>query len=109
MHDHRKSKLWDVEVLAAIIGARESTRLYRGSLNELFMCDGAKGRPRRKLCAVKELVKRWLAEQLSYGSVLNSPSSVRDYLRLRLQQLQHEVFLVLFLDARHRLIEVEEL
>ena len=41
------------------------------------------------------------------GTSPASPESVRDYLRLRLSGLEHEVFVTLFLDAQHRLIEAE--
>ena len=40
---------------------------------------------------------------------LTSPSAVRDYLRLRLAGLEHEVFAAVLLDAQHRVIEFEEL
>jgi len=40
---------------------------------------------------------------------LSSPSETRDYLRLRLEALEHEVFACLFLDNRHRVIRFEEL
>lgn len=40
---------------------------------------------------------------------LTSPDAVRDYLKLRLAPEQVEVFLGLFLDSQHRLIEVEVL
>jgi DNA repair protein RadC len=41
--------------------------------------------------------------------VFTEPSATSDYLRLRLESLEHEVFAVLFLDNRHRLIEYEEM
>ena len=40
---------------------------------------------------------------------LTSPTAVRDYLRLRLADLEHEVFVVLFLDSQHRLLAAEEM
>ena len=40
---------------------------------------------------------------------LSSPSAVRDYLRIRLHDRGHEVFVVVFLDAQHRVIATEEL
>jgi DNA repair protein RadC len=43
------------------------------------------------------------------GDPLTSPSAVRDYLRVRIGRLEHEVFIVLFLDSQHRLVAVEEL
>lgn len=50
-----------------------------------------------------------LEDRLDYNKpILASPTTVRDFLRLRMAQLEHEVFLVLWLDAQHRLIEVHE-
>jgi len=43
------------------------------------------------------------------SNALTSPAAVRDYLRLLLAPLQHEVFVCLFLDAQHRVIGTEEL
>ncbi|MDF3836759.1 DNA repair protein RadC [Cupriavidus basilensis] len=59
--------------------------------------------------AAQELTRRALAERLSLPDGLDSPTAVRDYLRLTLAQRQHEVFLCLFLDARNRLLASEEL
>jgi DNA repair protein RadC len=41
--------------------------------------------------------------------VLTSPGKVRDYLRMTLGHLPHEVFLALFLDSQNRLLAAEEL
>ena len=41
-------------------------------------------------------------------TVLTSPGAVRDYLRLLLRDLGHEVFLCLWLDSQHRVIETKE-
>ena len=62
-----------------------------------------------QLQAVLELARRALREELGQGPLLNSPVAVRDFLRLSLAQLPHEVFAVLFLDAQHRLIRYEEM
>jgi DNA repair protein RadC len=43
------------------------------------------------------------------GKTLSSPADSRDLLKLRLAHLEHEVFAVLWLDNRHRVIEFEEL
>jgi len=40
---------------------------------------------------------------------LSSPGAVRDYLRLQFHGLQHEVFVVVFLDAQHRVVANEEM
>ena len=43
------------------------------------------------------------------GALFDSPQAVRDYLRLKIAALEHEVFGCIWLDARHQVIEVEEL
>lgn len=51
-----------------------------------------------------------LAEQHKPGSdPLRCPENTQRYLRLKLAHLQHEVFGCLFLDNRHRVIELREL
>ena len=62
-----------------------------------------------QLQAVMEMARRTLKEKLATGNALNSPSAVRDFLRMKLQALPHEVFFVLFLDAQNRVIGSEEL
>ena len=62
-----------------------------------------------QLQAVIEMARRALREKLASGNALNSPSAVRDYLRLKMQSLPHEVFVAMFLDAQNRVIETEEL
>jgi DNA repair protein RadC len=52
---------------------------------------------------------RILESRVRRGDVLRSPQAVRDYLRLRLSGLEHEVFVVVFLDAQHRVLACEEL
>jgi DNA repair protein RadC len=42
-------------------------------------------------------------------TTMSSPDEVRRYLQLRLFALQHEVFMLLMLDTRNRLIEAREL
>lgn len=43
------------------------------------------------------------------GAALNSPGAVRDYLALWLGDREHEVFVVVFLDVKNRVIAAEEL
>jgi DNA repair protein RadC len=62
-----------------------------------------------QLVAVLELSRRSLGEELRSRSALTSPQAVRDYLRLALGGREHEVFVVIFLDAQHRVLSVEEL
>jgi DNA repair protein RadC len=48
-----------------------------------------------------------MAQQVRRGVEMTSVSVVRDYLRLNMGLLEHEVFVVIFLDAQLRLIEVQ--
>lgn len=57
---------------------------------------------------VLEIARRHYAEQLSERDSFTSPQHVRDYLQASLRDRQAEVFCVLFLDNRHRLISFEE-
>jgi len=50
-----------------------------------------------------------LGSRLRDGSPLTSPGAVRDYLRLLLASREHEVFVVIFLDAQHKVLKCEEL
>jgi DNA repair protein RadC len=62
-----------------------------------------------QLLAVIELSRRALREEVGKQPLLDSPPKVREYLRLRIGSLPHEVFAVLFLDAQNRLIDDEQL
>lgn len=62
-----------------------------------------------QLQAVLEMARRALREKLDRGSALGSPQAVRDFLRLKLQDRPHEIFLGVFLDAQNRVLAVEEL
>ena len=50
-----------------------------------------------------------LACEAREADALASPDAVRDYLRLLLAGRRHEVFVVVFLDAQHRVIATEEM
>ncbi len=102
--DINYSHLSDIDLLDKLIGVRESRRLYRGSLQHLFA-----GNANAKCAIAKELVQRLLHEDLQHGSALNSPGAVREYLKLMLSGLEHEVFIVVFLGAQHRVIASEEM
>ena len=88
-----------------------------GSVGALLAADTRRlaGEPRlghAKLAqfqAALELARRAMHEELTRGNALSSPRAVRDFLRLTLSGREREVFLVLLLDAQHRVIGVEEL
>lgn len=84
--------------------------LLNASADDLRRIKGLGGSAKRaELVAVLELARRALAQQLQQRPVLETPAAVRDCLQLHLAGRPHEVFAVLFLDARHRLIALEEL
>lgn len=62
-----------------------------------------------QLQAVLEMSRRALREEMKTGDALNSPQAVRNYLQLQLQSRQQEVFMVIFLDAQHRVLATEEM
>jgi len=51
-----------------------------------------------------------LERRLKYPSqYMSSPSTVKDFVRLKLAELEHEVFAVLWLNAQNQLIEYQEM
>lgn len=84
--------------------------LLHAGLDDLKRIKGLGGTAKRaELTAVLELARRALAERLKERAVLDSPDAVEHYLQLHIAARPHEVFAVLFLDAQHRLIALEEL
>lgn len=47
--------------------------------------------------------------QMKRGPVMNSPQMVKDYLTVKIGNLDHEVFCVVFVDAQHAVIECQEM
>lgn len=64
---------------------------------------------RSQLVAVLELARRAVAQQLRERPAFGSVEAVKQYLQLHLARRGREVFAVLFLDAHHRLITLEEM
>ena len=64
---------------------------------------------RAELAAVIEIARRALAQELAHRPAFDHPTKVKDYLKLQLGQLRHEVFAVMFLDAQTRLLKFEEM
>lgn len=83
--------------------------LLRAQPADLLCIKGLGPAKRAEIAAVMELARRSLAQQLSDRPVFDSPQRVKEYLRLQLGHLGHEVFAVLFLDAQHHLIRLEEM
>ena len=55
------------------------------------------------------LALKVLSQRFRRGRVLNSPEDIEGFLRLKLSGRRNEVFGIIYLDTRHRLIEIAEL
>jgi DNA repair protein RadC len=120
------SALSDTEMIALVLGSgRPGHDVFSvaralldrfGSLRAMLDAayvdlDGIRGLgPAKKaqLLAIMEMARRSLVDKMRRRSLLNSPEAVENYLRLLIGGRPQEVFVSLFLDARHRLIRCEE-
>jgi DNA repair protein RadC len=108
--------LSNTDLLGVLVGPRHAVHLLRdssGSLSQLLHeplpVEYAQPRVASKLKAAAELVRRSLVEAIAHKDVLASPAEVRTFLRVTLAKRDHEVFMVLFLDAQNRVIASEEM
>ena len=85
------------------------SRLLSAAQCELDTVPGMGAARYAQIAAVMELARRALAEEMKARDSLTSPAAVRGYLRLRMQDLGHECFYCVFLDAQNRVIAAEEL
>lgn len=106
----------DADLLGMMVGSKTAAHMLQDAggslstlLNESMPSYDVLPKGRTKLQVAKELVRRSLLETLRHRDVLSSPASVRDYLRMTLTGREYEVFMVLFLDAQHRVIDSEEM
>ena len=58
---------------------------------------------------ILEAARQAIELKMQRGAEFTSPALVKEYLHNKLAGFEHEVFAVLFLDARHRLIEYREM
>jgi DNA repair protein RadC len=61
------------------------------------------------LQAALELARRHYQQLMASGSALSNPRATREFLRMRLRDLPHEVFCCVYLDNRNRVIGFQEL
>jgi DNA repair protein RadC len=95
------------ELLASFDG--DLALLAAANMKDLARLPGIGPAKAAQLAATLELARRALAGPLKAKDTMASPQAVRDWLRLSLGNLQHEVFVALWLDAQNRLIASEEL
>ncbi len=83
--------------------------LLHATADDLKRVKGLGPAKRAEIVAVLELARRAMAQQLSERAAFDSPEAVKHYIQLHLSSKKHEVFAVLFLDAQHRLLGLEEM
>lgn len=82
--------------------------VMRADISELCAIPGLGETKYAQLQAALEMGRRYLAVEIQRGDILDSPQATREYLRLKLGHLSHEVFACLFLDNQHQIIRFEE-
>jgi len=89
----------------------ESGRLveHADTVSTDFVRDAAVGLQSVPDSEILEAAFRILARRMAKGSVLTSPKDTQRYLTLRFAELEHEVFAIVYLTKRHRVIACEEL
>ena len=83
--------------------------LANASLENLASVSGIGTAKAAQLKASFELARRSLNQEMRARDAFSSPGAVRDWLRLRLADRPHEVFMALWLDAQNRLLQAEDL
>ena len=85
------------------------SRLLTTEPEQLMRMDGLGPARATTLAVVVELARRVLVEKMEDSILINSPELVKEYLGITLRGLAREVFVVIFLNAQHRLIRADQL
>src|SRR5688500_1125286 len=85
------------------------SRVLSAAQGELDQVPGVGAAKYAQIAAVTELARRALAEEMRTRDSLTSPAAVRGYLRLHMQELGHECFYCVFIEAQNRVIAAEQL
>lgn len=96
------------ELLNLLLGKETGKKVGQRSLAEVFEGGVQDVDPHPRVLAARELVSRWLREELEGRSVFATPDTIRDYLHIQLRGKDHEVFVALYLNTQNRLIAAEE-
>ncbi|WP_324809877.1 JAB domain-containing protein [Ralstonia pickettii] len=91
------------------LGSMPADTAPRVCETKLFAATPFAPRLQHILEVARELLVRGLRRNLQERALMDSPATFRDWVRLRCAHLEHEVFLVVFLDVHHRLLDVEVL
>lgn len=83
--------------------------LLHADKNSFCQFNGLGNAKYAQLQACMEMGKRYLAEDITHGSIFEHASQVKSYIKTQLNGYSNEVFSALFLDNQHRLIAFEVL
>ena len=83
--------------------------LLHARCDDLKRIKGLGPAKRAELAAVIEIARRALVQELAERPVFDVPAQVKHYLQLQLGGRGFEVFAVMFLDTRNRLLKLEEM
>jgi len=73
--------------------------------NNLFTTDATGATRPATADEILDAARAILAHRVRRGAAISNPCHTRDYLRFHLAPHDHEIFAILFLDNRHRVIE----
>ena len=86
------------------------SQLSFSSFDDALLVRDAQGRySPASVDQILEAARQAIELKMHRGAEFTSPAMVKEYLRNKLAGFEHEVFAVLFLDTRHRLIEYREM
>lgn len=94
-----------LQLLNAAGGLRQLIEMGEAELTAL----GCSPVEARRIRAIREIGARFVAAEISRGKGISSAEEAAEYLMLKLRHLKHEVFGILWLDQRHRIISWEEM
>ncbi len=97
------------DLLTFLVGKKRAKTLAKTSLATLFDQPGEGIGERAELLAARELVTRYLYEDLRREPGLSNPGDVKRYLIALFAGQEHETFHGIFLDSQNRLIASETL
>lgn len=103
MKNMKDVELFDILGVSWSSGIRDFLAMDEKTMRQLFGADKTE-----KIQAVFELDRRGKLETVKEKDVIRSPADVRAYLSARIEHESVEVFCVLYLDRRNRLISAEE-
>jgi len=83
--------------------------LFKASDEQLRTVKGMGTAKIATLRAIREISERWLQEKAQEGNFVECSKDVLELLAHKLRDLQQEIFSVVFLDTKHRVLAVEEL